>query len=119
MQEDTSLGADGGDAVGLIVLFQAQLLLMQVDRGRVDSGALQVQTYPLTPQPPGETQRGEGSAPLLNLQWLLVRNIMTHSHIEVKLRPVSYLACEANPKSLLELTASCYYTAQVVLYYTS
>lgn len=42
----------GGDAVGLAVLFQAHLLFVQVHRGRVDSCALQVQTDPLTPQPP-------------------------------------------------------------------
>lgn len=49
----TSLDADGGDAVSLVVLLQAQLLLVQVHRGGVDSGALQVQAYPLAPQPPG------------------------------------------------------------------
>lgn len=72
VQERTSLDADGGDAVSLVVLLQAQLLLVQVDRGRVNSGALQVQTYPLAPQPPGETQRGEGSAPLLTLKGFTV-----------------------------------------------
>lgn len=53
MQPLTSLDADGGDAVSLVVLLEAQLLLVQVHRGGVDSGALQVQAYPLAPQPPG------------------------------------------------------------------
>lgn len=62
MHDGTSLDAAGGDAVSLVVLLQAQLLLVQVHRGGVDPGALQVQSYPLAPQPPGETHRGEGSA---------------------------------------------------------
>lgn len=48
----TLLNAHGVDAVSLAVLLQAQLLFMQVHRSGVDSCALQVQTDPLTPQPP-------------------------------------------------------------------
>lgn len=48
--------AQGGDAVGLAVLLQAQLLLVQVHGGGVDPRPLQLQADPLPPQPP------EGSA---------------------------------------------------------
>ena len=53
--------------MGLAVLLQAELLLVQVHRHGVDAGPLQVQTYPLTPLPPGGQGRrelrngGEGS----------------------------------------------------------
>lgn len=48
----TVMEAHGGDAVSLAVLLQAQLLFVQVHRGGIDSCALQVQTDPLTPEPP-------------------------------------------------------------------
>ena len=52
------LSVHGGDAVGLAVLLQAQLLLVQIHRRGVDSGAFQVHTNPLTPEPPDHS-RGE------------------------------------------------------------
>lgn len=48
----TLVEAQGGDAVRLAVLLQAQLLLVQVHGGGVDPRPLQVQTDPLPPQPP-------------------------------------------------------------------
>lgn len=48
----TPLSVHGGDAVGMAVLLQAQLLLVQVHRRGVDPRALQVQPDPLTPKPP-------------------------------------------------------------------
>lgn len=44
--------ADGGDAMGLAVLLQAQLLLVEVERRGIDAGALEVQSQPLAPLPP-------------------------------------------------------------------
>lgn len=48
----TPLSVPGGDAVGMTVLLQAQLLLVQVHRRGVYPRALQVQPDPLTPKPP-------------------------------------------------------------------
>lgn len=48
----TLMEAQGGDAVSLAVLLQAQLLLVQVHGCGVDSRPLQMQTDPLPPQPP-------------------------------------------------------------------
>lgn len=47
--------AQGGDAVSLAVLLQAQLLLVEVHGGGVDSRSLQVQADPLPPQPPASS----------------------------------------------------------------
>lgn len=47
----------GGNAVGLAVLLQAKLLLVQVYWRGVDAAPLQVQTYPLAPLPPCGRQR--------------------------------------------------------------
>lgn len=48
----TVLAASSAGPVSPAVLLQAQLQLMQVHWGRVYAGPLQVQTVPLTPQPP-------------------------------------------------------------------
>lgn len=38
--------------MGLAVLLQAQLLLVEVERRGIDAGALEVQSQPLAPLPP-------------------------------------------------------------------
>lgn len=51
--------AQGGVAVSLAVLLQAQLLLVQVHGRGVDSRPLQMQTDSLPPQPPESRFKGQ------------------------------------------------------------
>ena len=67
------LSVHGGDAVGLAVLLQAQLLLVQIHRRGIDSCAFQVHANPLTPKPPDHS-RGQMFA-------LIVKNLLVFLNV--------------------------------------